>query len=137
MRYAEWVEVVLRAILERPEPRFMFGIQALSNALGLEAGSWGAEERRVFDHALAAAIENLDERGLLASSNPANLSATTEARRYRTHSLRELYPALRARHMEPDEELYLAKLAELSEIEHDGWAEARRVPSPEVFAALG
>jgi hypothetical protein len=115
----------------------MFGMPQLGTALGLEMGSWGDPEHRGVHIAISDAVNDLDDTGLLASSGTYGVSATPEARRYRTHSLRELWPNLRAGHLEPDEEAYLAKLAELSEAEHEDWVEVRRMPSREVFAALG
>jgi len=137
VRYTEWVEAVLRAALARPGPEFHFGMQQLGTSMGLKVGNWGDPAHRALQLSISAAAEDLEERRLLATVNQYNLEPALEARRYRTHPLRELWPALRAGHLETDEEAYLAKLAELSEVEHDGWAETRWVASAEVFAALG
>ena len=136
MRYTEWVEAVLRAILGSTGP-YMFGMAQIGSALGLEIGNWGDEEHRDLHLAIADAVDDLDKIGLLSSAAVHGVKAVPEARRYRTTPLRERWPELRAGHLEPDEERYLAKLAGLSEVPHDDWAEVHRVASPEVFEALG
>jgi hypothetical protein len=136
VRYPDWLEVVLRAILERPAPQVGFGMQQLGAALG-QAGAWGAPERRGFDMALSAAVDDLAERHLLDAADRYDVAATTAARRFARHSLRDLWPQLRAGELVPDEEAYLAALAKLSEVEHEDWAEVRWVPSGDVFDALG
>jgi hypothetical protein len=135
--YREFVEAVLQVALERATGPIWFGMPQIGAALGLEMGDWGDEEHRDLHLALDAACRDLDDRGLLDVTNEYRVAPTLEARRFRRHSVRELWPELRAGHLEPDEEAFLAKLHELSGIQHDGWAEARWILSSEVFAALG
>jgi hypothetical protein len=137
VRYTEWVEAVLRAVLEGAGTPYMFGMPQIGTALDLEMGNWGDEEHRDLHLAIAAACDDLAEFALLDAENQWSVSPTFKARRYRRHALRELWPDLRAGDLEPDEELFLAKLAELSEVRHDAWAETRWVLSSEVFEALG
>lgn len=137
MRYAEWVEAVLRAALEGANSPLMFGMPQIGAALGLEMGNWGDEAHRDLHLAVDAACQDLAELFLLEVQNQWRVTPTLKARRYRRHSLRELWPELRAGDLEPDEELFLAKLGELSEVPHEGWAEARWLVSSEVFEALG
>jgi len=137
VRYTEWVEAVLRAVLEGAGSPNMFGMPQVGTALGLEMGNWGDEDHRDLQFAIDAACQDLAEFALLEVENQWRVSPTLKARRYRRHSLRELWPDLRAGDLESDEELYLAQLASLSEVPHDGWAEARWLVSSEVFEALG
>lgn len=137
MRYTEWVEAVLRAVLEGADSPYMFGMPQVGTALGLEMGNWGDEDHRDLHLAIDAACQDMAEFSLLEVQNQWRVTPMLKARRYRRHSLRELWPELRAGDLEPDEELFLAQLAELSEVPHDGWAEARWLASSEVFEALG
>lgn len=137
MRYTEWVEAVLRTVLEGAGTPYMFGMPQIGTALGLEMGNWGDQEHRDLHLAIAAACDDLAEFALLDAENQWSVSPTFKARRYRRHALSERWPEWRAGDLEPDEELFLAKLAELSEVPHDGWAETRWVLSSDVFEALG
>ena len=128
---------MLRTVLEGAGTPYMFGMPQIGTALDLEMGNWGDEEHRDLHLAIAAACDDLAEFALLDAENQWSVSPTFKARRYRRHALRELWPDLRAGDLEPDEELFLAKLAELSEVRHDAWAETRWVLSSEVFEALG
>jgi len=136
MRYLEWVERILRVILdEARDPAFMFGYPQIAERVGL--GRWDNPQDRARDHSLDAAITDLDNMGLLLKSDTYNVVPELAARRFKTHPLSELYPRERKGHLEADEETFLAKLAELSEVEHDEWTEIRRLRSTEVFDALG
>jgi len=128
---------VLRAVLEGAGTPNMFGMPQIGTALGLEMGNWGDEEHRDLHLAVDAACQDLAEFALLDAENQWSVSPTFKARRYRRHALSELWPDLCAGDLEPDEELFLAKLAELSEVRHDAWAETRWVLSSDVFDALG
>ena len=128
---------MLRAVLKGAGTPYMFGMPQIGTALGLEMGTWGDEEHRDLHLAIAAACDDLAEFALLDAQNQWSVSPTFKARRYRRHALSEMWPELRAGDLEPDEELFLAKAATLSEVRHDAWAEARWVLSREVFEALG
>lgn len=113
----------------------MFGFPQIAELTGL--GKWDDPNDRSRDHALGDAVDDLKAMNLLAEADTYSVASTYDARRYRTHPLSELYPREREGHLEPDEEAYLAKLAELSEVEHDAWAEVRRLRSTEIFDAMG
>lgn len=137
MRYHDWVEAVLRAVLEGESSPSLFGMPQIGTSMGLEMGSWGDEDHRALHLAIDAACQDLSDIGLVEVENHWRVSPTTKARRYRRHSLHELWPELRAGELEIDDELFLAKLAQLSDVSHDGWAEPRWLLSSEVFEALG
>lgn len=128
---------MLRTVLEGAGTPYMFGMPQIGTALSLEMGNWGDQEHRDLHLAIAAACDDLAEFALLDAENQWSVSPTFKARRYRRHALSERWPEWRAGDLEPDEELFLAKLAKLSEVPHDGWAETRWVLSSDVFEALG
>jgi hypothetical protein len=134
--YSEWVEVVLRKIADG-EPRQPYGMESLGKALGLAMDNRPGGDYMAQFGAIAAAVDDLSDVGLLAENDPYRLAVTPQARRYRTHSLRDQWPALREGHLEPDEETYLAALATLSEVSHENWAEVHSLSSVDVFHGIG
>ena len=109
MRYAAWVEAVLRAVLDGVDTPYMFGMPQVGTTLGLDMGNWGDADHRELHIAISDAIDDLDAMGLLSSTGVKSLAAVPEARRYKVHPLSERWPELRAGYLEPDEERYLAR----------------------------
>jgi hypothetical protein len=69
VRYTEWVEAVLRAVLGGADSPHMFGMPQVGTALGLKMGNWGDEDHRDLHLAIDAACQDLAEFALLAVEN--------------------------------------------------------------------
>ena len=138
MRYADWCERVLRAVIARPDDAYMFGMPHLGVALGVKAKTtWGDAAERDVDSAIVAACDDLEQIGLIVTGqNWAHVAPATVSRPYRTESLRRLWPNLGAGDLDPDEELFLNTVVMLSEVEHDEWAGARWIMTSEAFQQL-
>ena len=136
MQYHDWVERVLRCVLEHEDRPTMFGMQQIGEELGLDVGSWGDPERRSLHDAIAVACMDLEDFDLLDVQNQYRVSSTLRARRYSRESLRDIWSELREGHLEPEDERFLRGVAALSLAEHDDWAEARETTTLEVFNFL-
>lgn len=139
MRYADWCEAVLRAVINRPDDDYIFGMPHLGVALRVkEKTTWGDAAERDVDSAIIAACDDLEQIGLIETNqNRASVTATLDSRPYRTGSLRSRWPRLAAGALDPDEEAFLRQIVTLSEAEHDTYAEARWVITSEAFDRLG
>jgi hypothetical protein len=134
VNYADWCQAVLSTVLElEGSGASYFGGPQIAAALGVAMESETGPE----GHALIAAVEDLEERGLLEMQNYWRVESTLRARPFRTEPLRSVWRELREGHLEPDDEAFLGALVELSAVEHDGWCEARWAESSEVFERLG
>lgn len=135
MNYPDWCQAVLSAVLEREEgPNQFFGGPQLLAHLGVEAGPEIGPEAQ----ALLAAVEDLEERGLVEMKNYyTRVGATLRARPFRTEPLRSVWPALREGHLEPDDEAFLRALVDVGVVEHANWCESLPVESRDVFDRLG
>jgi hypothetical protein len=110
----------------------MFGFGKIAETLNLDLSIPGVED------AIAYACEDLDQFGLVDVKNQFIVRPVLpDARRYATHSLREMWPELRSGDLEPDDEEFLRGLAAVSLTEADDWAGPRRVITMEVFEHLG
>lgn len=138
MRYADWCEVVLRAVLARPDNAYMFGMPHLGVALGVKAKTtWGDAAERDVDSAIIAACDDLEQIGLIETKQEwASVTPTLKSRPYRTGSLSSMWPSLAAGKLDPDEEAFLREIASLSEVEHDAYAEATWVMTSDAFERL-
>ena len=139
MNYAEWCEVVLRAVINRPDNAYMFGMPHLGVALGVKGKTtWGDAAERDLDNAISAACDDLEQIGLIETSqNWASVKPTLSSRPFRNESLTSLWPRLADGALDPDEEAFLREVAVLSEREHDTYAEAQWVMTSQAFEALG
>ena len=139
MRYADWCEVVLRAVLGRPDDAYMFGMPHLGVALGVKPSTtWGDKAERDVDAAIAAACDDLEQIRLIETKQDwASVMPTLDARPFRTGSLRGMWSSLAAGALDPDEEAFLREIVSLSEVEHDSWAAATWVMTSDAFDRLG
>jgi hypothetical protein len=138
VRYADWCETVLRAVVGRPDNAYMFGMPHLAVALGVKAqATWGDAAERDVDTAIISACDDLEQIGLIETKHWTHVAPTLQARPYRKESLRGLWPRLGVGDLDPDEERFLHGIAALSEAEHEDYAESRWIVTSEAFERLG
>jgi hypothetical protein len=138
MRYAEWCEVVLRSVINRPDDAYMFGMPHLGVAVGVkQTTTWGDAAERDVDSAVIAACDDLEQVGLIETKNWSSVKPTLASRPFRKESLTGLWPQLAAGSLDPDEEAFLREVVLLSEVEHDNYAEAGWVMTSQAFERLG
>jgi hypothetical protein len=134
VNFADWCQAVLTAVIELEDGQATyFGGPQIAARLGLAVDSEVGPEA----HAIVAAVEDLEERGLLEMQNYWRVTTTLRTWPFRTEPLRSMWPLLREGDLEPDDEAFLRGLVNLAVAEHDTWCEATWIESRQVFERLG
>lgn len=142
MRYHHFVAELLQVLLER-EPHDRFGewsVKELAPRFGVDPDTMsnGPYERDGFVNAVRCAMTDLAEEDLAVNAgHDWHIGASPAAREYRARPVTELYPAMRAAHLEADEDALLRALALRSERSHERWAEVVDADAETLYGDLG
>jgi hypothetical protein len=131
MKYVDWVERVLRAVVDAFDAGdgFAAGIGAIRRELGVDL-----DERA---EPLWDALRDLERLGLIDTSNGHFVKIDQEARKIRVAPLRRSWGRIHEVWLEEDQERFLTKLCEMSERREDEWAYLEEVQGDAVLEARG
>lgn len=131
VKYVDWVEHVLRAVVDAFDDGdgFAAGIDAVRRELGVDL-----DDRA---EPLWDALRDLERLGLIDASNGHFVKIDQEARKIRVAPLRRSWAQIHGVWLDEDQERFLAKLCEMSERREEEWAYLEEVQGDKALEALG
>ena len=138
IRYLDWVQVVLKVVLEDRPAHQPLTMGKLAEQVGLPLEGLADPDRNAVLLCLDHVLRDLAPHGLvLYSSEGHTVGYSPGARRFRVESLTSTWPEMRSGFLAPDDEVFLSALAGLSERPGLDRADVAEVNAEEVFSALG
>ena len=138
MRYLDWAQTVLRAVLADRPAYTLLTIPKLADELGLSFGSLPHAEQNNLTLSIDHVLTDLASHGFVRyGSGGHSIEYPPGARRFRVEPLSSKWHELGSGYLEADDEDLLSALAGLSEQPNELSADVASVPFTDVFAVLG
>lgn len=138
MRYLDWAQTVLRAVLSDRPAYTLLTIPKLAEELGLSFGSLPDAKQNEVTLSIDHVLTDLAPHGLVRyESGGRSIGYPPSARRFRVELLSSTWYELWSGYLEAEDEDFLFALAGLSEQPSERSADVASVPLANVFAVLG